>query len=197
MKPTTEQPVPARQQTSAATAARRSYSQAAVERVRDAVTALSRHGVPVTTAGIARRAGVSRTFIYTNPQARALVDGAKHHPTAGQTAASNGPQHEAGWRERALNAEDAHKQAIAEIRSQREQIGRLLGQIRDLHAEPSTQDLGRITTENTRLQTRNRQLGTEVSTLTEKLSAARSNLRFLDKRIADLEAQLADPQERS
>jgi hypothetical protein len=38
-----------------------------------------------------------------------------------------------------------------------------------------------------------RQLTADNRTLDERLKAARSNLRFQDKRIADLEAQLADP----
>ena len=36
--------------------------------------------------------------------------------------------------------------------------------------------------------------GTGNRTLEEKLKAARENLRFHDKRIADLEAQLAPPE---
>ncbi len=34
---------------------------------------------------------------------------------------------------------------------------------------------------------------TDNRTLDERLNAARSNLRFQDRRIADLEARLADP----
>jgi hypothetical protein len=45
--------------------------------------------------------------------------------------------------------------------------------------------------ENTTLKQRVRQL-TENRTLDERLKAARSNLRFQDGRIADLEAQLTE-----
>jgi hypothetical protein len=38
-----------------------------------------------------------------------------------------------------------------------------------------------------------RQLTTDNRTLDERLKAARSNLRFQDRRIADLEARVADP----
>jgi hypothetical protein len=38
-----------------------------------------------------------------------------------------------------------------------------------------------------------RQLNTDNRTLDERLKAARSNLRFQDRRIADLEAPVADP----
>jgi hypothetical protein len=43
------------------------------------------------------------------------------------------------------------------------------------------------------LKQRVRQLTTDNRTLDERLKAARSNLRFQDRRIADLEACLADP----
>jgi chromosome segregation ATPase len=97
------------------------------------------------------------------------------------------------WRERALNAEDALKNAHAEILTQRTRIGELLGRIRDLEAEWTQDDVQRITTENTTLKQRVRQLTADNRTLDERLKAARSNLRFQDRRMADLEAQLADP----
>jgi len=43
------------------------------------------------------------------------------------------------------------------------------------------------------LKQRVRQLTADNRTLDERLNAARSNLRFQDRRIADLEARLADP----
>jgi hypothetical protein len=100
---------------------------------------------------------------------------------------------EATWRERALNAEDALKSANAEIFTQRTRIGELLGRIRDLEAECTEDDVQRITTENSTLKQRVRQLPTDNRTLEERLKAARSNQRFQDRRIADLEAQIADP----
>jgi hypothetical protein len=48
------------------------------------------------------------------------------------------------------------------------------------------------TTENTTLKQRVRQLTADNRTLEERLQAARSNLRFQDRRLADLEARLAD-----
>jgi predicted RNase H-like nuclease (RuvC/YqgF family) len=76
---------------------------------------------------------------------------------------------------------------------QRNPIGELVGQIRDLEAEWTHDDVQRITTENTTLKQRVRQLTAENRTLDERLKAARSNLRFQDRRIADLEVRLADP----
>jgi len=67
-----------------------------------------------------------------------------------------------------------------------------MGQIRDLEAEWTQEAIQRITTENTTLKQRVRQLTQDNRALEERLKAARSNLRFQDRRIADLEAQLAD-----
>ena len=180
--------------TAAAVAARRRNAQAALAQVRDVLARMRREKTPVTVAAVSRRAGVSRTFLYSHPQARALLADA----TAGTRArtahdlADHDAGQEAAWRERALNAEDALKAAHAEILQQRERIGELLGQVRDLEAEWTQDAIQRITTENTTLKQRVRQLTADNRTLDERLKAARSNLRFQDRRVADLEAQLLD-----
>ena len=145
---------------------------------------------------MARGAGVSRTFLYQNPDARVLVADAAARVTDRRMRdlADQADQQEASWRERALNAEDALKAAHAEIRGQRTRIGELMGQIRDLEAEWTQEVIQRITTENTTLKQRVRQLTQDNRALEERLKAARSNLRFQDRRLADLEAQLADRQ---
>ena len=184
--------------TAAALAARRRDTQAALDRVHEAITRLRREKTPVSVAAVARRAGVSRTFLYTNPDAKTAVAKAIRE-TADQRQrllADTDDSREATWRERALNAEDSLKAAHTEILAQRNRIGELLGQIRDLEAEWTQDDVQRITTENTTLKQRVRQLSTDNRTLDERLKAARSNLRFQDRRIADLEARLtesADP----
>ena len=48
------------------------------------------------------------------------------------------------WKDRALNAEDALKAAYAEISSQRDQIGKLLGRIRDLEIDLPANAVERI-----------------------------------------------------
>jgi hypothetical protein len=180
--------------TAAALAARRRTTQDAVSRVHDAIARLRREKVPTSVAAIARRAGVSRTFLYDNPEARTAV--ATAMAEAGQrrvqTLVNADNEREATWRERALNAEDALKATHAEILAQRTRIGELLGQIRDLEAEWTEEAIQRITTENTTLKQRVRQLTQENRNLDERLHAARSNLRFTDRRAAQLEAQLLD-----
>lgn len=144
---------------------------------------------------MSRRAGVSRTFLYENPEARSAVAAAiaDTDQRRGQALADLDDQREATWRERALNAEDALKTANTEILTQRTRIGELLGQIRGLQADWTEEAIQRITTENTSLKQRVRQVTTDNRTLEERLKAARSNLRFQDRRVADLEAKLTDP----
>lgn len=181
--------------TAAATAARRRNTEAAVQRVHDAITRLRREKARISVAAVGRRAHVSRTFLYDNPEARAAV--ASAIADAGeqrqQFLAEQDDERDATWRERALNAEDALKAANAEVLAQRTRIGELLGTIRDLQAEWTEAAIQRITTENTTLKQRVRQLTTDNRTLDERLQAARSNLRFQDRRIADLEVQIAPP----
>jgi TolA-binding protein len=156
---------------------------------------MRREKTPATVAAVSRRAGVSRTFLYSNPEARALLAdaGADTRARTAQDLADRDARQEAAWRERTLNAEDALTAAHAEIIQQRERIGELLGQVRDLEAEWTQEAIQRITTENTTLKQRVRQLTADNRTLDERLKAARSNLRFQDRRVADLEAQLLDP----
>lgn len=181
--------------TAAALASRRRDTQAALGRVHDAITRLRREKTPVSIAAVARRAGVSRTFLYTNRDAKTAVAKAIRD-TADQRRrllVDTDDSREATWRERALNAEDALKAAHVEILAQRARIAALLGRIRDLEAEWTQDAVQRISTENATLKQRVRQLSTDNRTLDERLKAARSNLRFHDRRVADLEAQLADP----
>jgi chromosome segregation ATPase len=191
MKPA---PVP-EPRTAAALAARRRRTETALQRVHDAIARLRQDKAQISVAAVARRADVSRTFLYTNPEAKAAIAAAmaKAGERRSRMFTDQDNEREATWLERALNAEDALKATHAEILTQRTRIGELLGQIRDLQAEWTEEAIERITTENTTLKQRVRQLTTDNRTLNERLKAARSNLRFHDKRIADLEAQLAIP----
>ncbi|MEC4019303.1 DUF6262 family protein [Streptomyces sp. H27-D2] len=181
--------------TAAALAARRRKTEAALERIHQAIARLRREKAQVSVAAVARRADVSRTFLYDNVEARAAVAAAMTQAgeQRSRTLAEQDDEREATWRERALNAEEALKAAYIEIGTQRNRIGELLGQIRDLQAEWTEGAIQRITTENTTLKQRVRQLTTDNRTLDERLKAARSNLRFQDRRVADLEARIAEP----
>lgn len=179
-------------QTAAANRARRKRTEEKLRGVADAIAQLQRRRLPVTYPAIAARAGVSRTFLYDNPAARDVV-------TAAITRADSQPQHdtatrdaeaEVSWRQRALKAVQALKAAHAEIRAQRTRIGELLAQLRDSEHERDSDATGRLSAENAALRQRIRDLTAGQRTLEERLHAARSNNRFLDKRIAGLEAQV-------
>ncbi|MEV5875056.1 DUF6262 family protein [Streptomyces sp. NPDC052101] len=180
--------------TAAALAARRHKTENALQRVHEAIARLRREKAQISVAAVARRADVSRTFLYDNPEARTAIASAMVDAGArrSRTLAEQDDEREATWRERALNAEDALKAAHAEILTQRTRIGELIGEIRDLQAEWTEEAIQRITTENTTLKQRVRQLSADNRTLDERLKAARSNLRFQDRRLADLEAQITN-----
>ncbi len=184
------------ERTAAAIEARRRATGQKLGQVRDAIAWLRRSKAPVTHPAVARRAAVSRTFLYENPDARTLMEaaGTAHTAQRKRDQAAQDSTAEAPWRERALNAEDALKAAHDEIRAQRTRIGQLLGQLRDAEREFTQDAIQRMTTENTTLKQRVRQLTADNRTLAERLEAARSNNRFADRRIAQLEAQLAEPQ---
>ena len=159
--------------TAAALAARHRDTQAALGRVRDTIARLRREKTPVSVAAVARRASVSRTFLYTNSDAKTAVADAirESGDQRSRLLAEADDSREATWRERALNAEDALKAAHAEILAQRSRIGELLGRIRDLEAEWTQDAVQRITAENTTLKQRVRQLSTDNRTLDERLNS--------------------------
>lgn len=182
--------------TAVALAARHRSADAALGRVRDAIIRLRRERTQVSVAAVARRANVSRTFLYDHPDARAAVAAvmAEAGERRTQMVTDQDEAHEATWRERALNAEDALRAAHAEIiAQQRTRNGELLRQVGDLEAEWTQEANQRITTENTTLKQRVRQLTADNRSFDERLKAARSNLWFQVRRVADLEARIAAP----
>ena len=188
------QPARSAPRTAAALAARHRDTQAALSRVHDIIARLRREKAPVTVAAVARRARVSRTFLYTNADAKTAAAEAirESGEQRSRPVAEAADSREATWRERALNAEDALKAANAEILAQRARSGELLGRIRHMEADSSQGTIQRVTTENNTLKQRAHQLSTDNRTLDERLNAARSNLRFQDRRIADLEVRLTE-----
>jgi hypothetical protein len=69
--------------TATAIEARRRATGQKLQQVRDPIATLRQHKSPVTYPVVARRAAVSRTFLYENPAARALISEAISK-TAGQ-----------------------------------------------------------------------------------------------------------------
>ena len=185
---------PSAQRTAQALRARRQKTEASLARVKSVVDQLAKSGGPITVAAVARQADVSRTFLYEHAEARSAVTEAtlRARGLRAQTDQAQREVVEASWRERALNTEEALKATNAEIVNQRERIAELLGQLAGLQGEWTDADVVRITTTNVALQREVRTLTAERDRLTKRLAAARDNTRFADKRIAALEAQIAE-----
>jgi chromosome segregation ATPase len=180
--------------TSRALAARRGRTDAALTRLKGVLDHMAKSQTPITVAAVARSADVSRTFLYEHAEARALVDAAINQAAGRRVQDRHHAQDEleASWRERALNAEAALTTAHAEILAQPDQIAELIGQVRDLRSSWSEGDIMRIVTDNGNLKRQVRELTVEGKSLAARLTATRDNLRFADKRIADLEVQLTE-----
>lgn len=183
--------------TDAAVAARRAQVEHLLSTVQTTLRRMHRDGTRITVRGVARLAGVSRTFLYQNPDARRLVDDAtatsRSQRCTARQAQYASSQQEASWRERALNAEDHLRRAHDEIRTLRARIGDLMGQLDDHAQAQAEHSIQSVASANTQLKQQIRHLSAASRQPEDKLATARSNNRFLDKRIADLEAQLADP----
>jgi len=104
---------------------RRRDAAAKVAAVGKVVRAVGRSGVPVTRAGAARLAGVSRSFTYQNEQVDAMIVAAQARTqvAATQRVATQTAQQEAAWRERALNAEDQIRVLRRELSAERQKGG--------------------------------------------------------------------------
>lgn len=174
--------------------ARRQKTEASLVRIKSVIDQLAKSGSPITVAAVARQADVSRTFLYERTEARTIVAEAalRARGLRAQTDQAQRDAVEASWQERALNTEEALKNTNTEVINQRERIAELLGQIAALQGEWTDADVVRITSANVALQREVRALTTERDRLTKRLAAARDNARFADKRIAALEAQIAE-----
>ncbi|MEV7526451.1 DUF6262 family protein [Streptomyces sp. NPDC091371] len=180
--------------TAAAIAARRRQTEQKLEQVKTAIGHLRRERSRVTVRAIAQRADVSATFLYENTDARTLVQNAVTDSRSRHNRQTQ-QQHdhiEATWRERALNAEAELTRAQKEVLAQRQQIGELMGQLRDFDQMVPGESVQALVTENTTLRHRVHQLTRDHRTLQERLEGARSNLRFAERRISDLEAELLE-----
>ncbi|GAA3299725.1 hypothetical protein GCM10020295_38610 [Streptomyces cinereospinus] len=178
----------------AAIAARRRQTRTKLTQLEKAITQLRRERRRLNVRAIAERAGVSATFCYENPDARALVQAAvaDARKRRDQGAQQEHERIEASWRERALNAEEALTRTQETVFTQRKRIGELMGQLRDVEQSAPADSAPALRTENASLKRRLDQVTQEHRSLQERLEGARSNLRFAEKRIADLEAQLLE-----
>ena len=182
---------PAASQTAAANQARHQRTE---EKVRDVADASANSGAAEdrspTSPSHPAPGSPAPSFTTTPPPATSSpLPSPEPRPAPGRHGSTATPRR-AAWQQRALNAEQALKAAHVEIRGQRARIGELLGQLRDAQDDHDAGAAERLATENGTLRQRTGDLTAGHRTLEERLRAARSNNRFLDKRIAGLEAQL-------
>jgi hypothetical protein len=186
---TRNQPREEARRTDAANQTRRENVSAMLERLAKAMRQLDERGEGLTAAEVARRARVSRTFLYQNADARTMLSDfrVKAAQSSALAAERNASRREAIWRERALNAEDSLSEARGEITLQRRTIGSLLGKIEELESALPEESAKRLLGENESLALQVRELKQDLRNTEERLAAARANNRSLDERIAELE----------
>ncbi|MFI6731191.1 DUF6262 family protein [Streptomyces sp. R-74717] len=127
-------PAPA-PRTAQALQARRERTDFMLKRI-EALESMLKSRTQITVAAVARRADVSRTFLYEHAEARILINKAVAKAAGRRIEGRRAEQEalEASWQERALNAEEGLKAAQDEVLAQRRQLGELLGQVRDLRS---------------------------------------------------------------
>lgn len=127
------QPAATRPRPERAIASRRRDAAAKVAAVDKTVKAIGRTGVVVTRAGVARLAGVSRSFTYENHEADSIILAAQSRTQvrAAERAQYMTAQQEAAWKERALNAEHHLRGLRRELARQHQLVGDLLGRLRE------------------------------------------------------------------
>jgi hypothetical protein len=161
--------------------ARRTAAANKVAQVNTAITRLVRQGRPLSRSGIAESAGVSRTFVYENDEARDLVDAALARTSAAHDVqrGSDDAATEAVWRQRALNAEHALAEAREKATAQRATIADLLGQLRDPDGTSVIDDRAVLRNQIERLREENVSLRQAKSSSDRALEGSRQSLRNL------------------
>ena len=169
------------------------------QRVRKALTKLTKTGVPFTVENVYQLAGVGKTFIYDkrHPELTKTVLAARDASQVAATtrAERNVDEQTASWRERALNAEALSKKLRADIKDRDARIAELTGQLYD-------PDGTHLADENARLRdllvTLNKNLHEaqlESHTLRRSLDGARANVkRERERNVTHL---FADPANRT
>jgi hypothetical protein len=151
---------------------------------------LGRRHASINLATVARLAGISRTFLYENEQARAMIEAARNECRCGKPSMTTRKSRHGGnglsMQNRGLKKPEPRSADSA---------GLLLnswGRSATWRPHIQTKQCNDITTENATLRRRVQQLEDTNRGLDERLKAARENTRFMDRRLAEVEAQLVE-----
>jgi Family of unknown function (DUF6262) len=159
--------------------ARRRTAAAKVTAVEKAVKTLGRAGAPITRAGIAQLAGVSRSFTHENDTARKVITDAEARTQARVTdrVETMTAGQEASWRERALDGEDQIRTLRRELTTHRRLVADLMGQLRQPDGTWIEGDRNRLRDQNQQLTAGRDQLAKERNELQRRLDGAQSEHR--------------------
>jgi hypothetical protein len=137
-------------------------------------------------AAVARESGVSRSFLYQNEQARALIDRARVR--GGELQDSRSSTEIANWKQRAQNAEVRVRELSELVTSLRQQMQTLLGESNRAPLVPGAAELDAArSAERSRAELIR---STEIcNELRDQLEASRDNVRYLNGRLAELEVK--------
>ncbi|MGV9343119.1 DUF6262 family protein [Streptomyces sp. NPDC003688] len=97
------------------------------ERVSKALKAAARDGSPISVSGIARQAGVDRTFLYRHRDLLALVHAAELEPAA-QDPAGAAPVSRASLQADLANAQARNTRLVARIQQLEKRLSEVLGE---------------------------------------------------------------------
>lgn len=151
------------------------------QRVRTALTKLTKTGAPFTVENVCNLAGVGKTFIY-DKRRQQLTEAVLAARDASQVAViaradQKIEQASASWRERALDAEALAKSLRAEVKQREARINDLTGQLYDPEGNHLADENARLRDlANTHTHNLHR-AQTEIATLRGSLDAARANIK--------------------
>lgn len=168
------------------------------QRVRKALTKLTKTGAPFTVENVCNLAGVGKTFIYDKrrPQLTQAVLAARD---ASQGAAIQRADQEidkasASWRERALDAEALAKSLRNAVKQREARINDLTGQLYDPDGNHLAEENSRLRDLVSTLNHNIQRTHSENDTLRRSLDAARANIkRERDRNVTQLFANGPHP----
>ncbi|MCV7354626.1 hypothetical protein [Mycolicibacterium fluoranthenivorans] len=151
------------------------------QRVRTALTKLTKTGAPFTVENVCDLAGVGKTFIY-DKRRRQLTEAVLAARDASQAASiaradQKIEQAAASWRERALDAEALAKSLRAEVKQREARINDLTGQLYDPEGNHLAEENARLRDQVNNHTHNLHRAQADIATLRRSLDAARANIK--------------------